>query len=353
MNILMVGVDRSTKGGMWTVVENYLNDDNFTKRNRVQYVPTFIVGSAGQKLGFMLKGFCKILKIFHREQVDLLHVHMSERASVFRKGLIMWYARRRGAKILLHMHGAELEDWYQSLSHRRQKLVRRIVSQADRVVILGDYWRDFMSELVDDPGKIRVVHNAVPIPAQALYRPQSRTLLFLGAVSKRKGIYDLLDAMQRISGRLPREWQLMIYGPTVIGSIEAEIRSRNLSDRVHYCGWLPPQQREAVLAQTAVNLLPSLDEGLPMTILEAMAAGIPSVTTRVAAIPEAVDEENGILLEPGDVDALARSILSICLDPALRLKKSQACRRRVEAKFSLAQHIAAIESIYKELADLS
>ena len=353
MNILMVGVDRSTKGGMWTVVENYLNDKSFTSENRVQYVPTFIVGSALQKLTFMLRGFCKICGILHREKVDLVHVHMSERASVFRKGLVMWYARRRGAKILLHMHGAELEDWYQGLSGRKQHLVQRIVSQADRVVILGDYWREFMSELVDDPEKIRVVHNAVPLPEHALYRSESRILLFLGAVSKRKGIYDLLDAMQKINSRLPREWQLMIYGPTVIGSIEEEIARRELSDRVHYCGWLPPQQREAVLSQTAVNLLPSLDEGLPMTILEAMAAGIPSVTTRVAAIPEAVDQENGILLQPGDVDALADSILEICLNSDLRMAKSQACRRRVEQKFSLAQHIAAIEKIYKELADLS
>lgn len=351
MNILMVGVDRSTKGGMWTVVENVLNNEKFISENRVQYVPTFIVGNSLQKIAFMLKGFRQIRRIFRTEQVDVVHVHMSERGSVYRKGMVMWYARCKGAKVVLHMHGAELEDWYGHLSQRRQKQVRHIVSCADRVIILGEYWRGFMSELVDDPGKIRVIHNAVPVPRTSLYRPESRTLLFLGAVSPRKGIYDLLDAMQKINDQLSPDWKLKLYGPNVIGTVEEEIRRRGLTGRAEYCGWLPPQQREAVLARTGVNLLPSRDEGLPMTILEAMAAGIPSVTTRVAAIPEAVNAENGILLQPGDVDALAESILTICRDPQLRQQKSQACRRRVEEKFSLSQHIASIEAIYRELKD--
>ena len=348
----MVGVDESTRGGMWTVVENYLSAPEFVKSCNLRYVPTSIVGNPVKKVLFMEKGFREIRKIFRTEQVDLLHVHMSERGSVFRKGWVMRYAKKHGAKILLHMHGAEFEPWYRSLSEKRQTQVREILDLADAVVILGDYWKEFISSLLADPGKLRVVHNAVEIPEAPLYDPQSSRLLFLGAVSRRKGIYDLLDAMQQIDSRLDPRWKLEIYGPDVIGNIAEEIQNRKLQSRVSYCGWLTPEKRPQVLRETAVNLLPSYHEGLPMTIMEAMAAGIPSVTTSVAAIPEAVNAQNGVLLRPGDVRGLGEAILDLCADPALRQEKSICARRDAEEKFALSRHICAIHQIYKELLSI-
>ena len=349
MNVLMVGVDASTRGGMWTVVENYLGDRKFVEENNLIYVPTSIVGNPLKKVLFMLKGFRQIRRVFRQERVDLVHVHMSERGSVWRKGLVMRYAKKHNARVLLHMHGAELEVWYRSLDGKKQQKVRNVVDLADAVVILGDYWKDFMAELVTDPEKIRVVHNAVKVPARPLYSRDSRDLLFLGAVSRRKGIYDLLDAMKRISPELPGDWKLRIYGPDVIGNVEEEIEKRQLSDRVSYCGWLSADHREAALSRTGINLLPSYNEGLPMTILEAMAAGIPTVTTDVAAIPEAVTPDNGVLLKPGDVEGLGRSILDLCLDSEARSSKSRAARQTAEEKFSLERHLADIRRIYKEL----
>ena len=204
---------------------------------------------------------------------------------------------------------------------------------------------------MSDPRKIRVVHNAVRIPEQPLYAPDARKLLFLGAVSRRKGIYDLLDAMKQISPQLDPQWKLELYGPDVTGSISEEIAARGLENRVRYCGWLTPEQRPQVLAQTAVNLLPSYNEGLPMTIMEAMAAGIPSITTRVAAIPEAVTDKNGVLLEPGDVQALGRSILKLCSDAGLRQQMSRSSYETAAEKFSLDGHLCTMETLYKELLE--
>ena len=349
MNVLMVGVDESTKGGMWTVVQNYLNDARFCQNNHLVYVPVSIVGRPVQKLLFMGKGFRNIRQVFRTRKVDIVHVHMSERGSVYRKGMVMRYAKKHGAKIVLHMHGAELEVWYNSLTAVKQAKVREIIDLADKILILGNYWKDFMASLVSDPGRIRVVCNAVAVPERPLFRKEARNLLFLGAISRRKGIYDLLDAMKNIEEQLPETWKLKLYGPDVMGNIEEEITKRGLEGRVQYCGWLSGPQKAGVLADPAVNILPSYHEGLPMTILEAMAGGIPSVTTRVAAIPEAVTEENGSLLEPGDVEGLGRRILELCEDEDLREKKSQAACRTVAGKFSLQKHLDEIQKIYEEL----
>ncbi len=352
MKVLMVGVDESTKGGMWTVAENYLNAPAFVSMCHLSYVPTSIVGNPVQKVCFTIKGFLKIFRVFRMEKVDITHVHMSERGSVYRKGLVMRYARKHGSRILLHMHGAEFEDWYRGLNAKRQQQVRSIVDSADEIIILGEYWQNFISGLVRDPHKIRVVPNAVSIPKERLYSPDSRRLLFLGAVSMRKGIYDLLDAMQQISPELSPEWKLDIYGPNVMGNVEDEIEKRDLSSRVFYRGWLPPGDRAEVLSHTAVNILPSYHEGLPMTIMEAMAAGIPSIATNVAAIPEAVNDDNGILLQPGDTRALGQSILTLCNHHEMRLQKSENSYRTAVEKFSLEKHLCRIANIYRELLDL-
>ena len=122
--------------------------------------------------------------------------------------------------------------------------------------------------------------------------------------------------------------QLLIYGPNPDGDITQRIESHKLQHRAHYMGWADPSQFEQLFSQVAINVLPSYHEGLPMTILETMAYGIANITTAVAAIPEAVNHENGALLQPGDTQMLADAILSLLQNPQLRKEKSDNAYQR-------------------------
>ena len=350
MKVLMVGVDKSTKGGMWTVVENYLHDRTFCKKTHLKYIPTSITGKTVNKLLFTLVAYLKILYTFMTAHIDIVHVHMSERGSVYRKGIVLKTAKMFHCKTVIHMHGAEFQVWYEQLSDEKKEGVKKILNLADKMIILGDYWYEFISSLVDKD-KIEIVHNAVNVPDIIEYNPNSKNIMFLGVVGKRKGIDDLLDAMKEADKQLGDDVKLYIYGPNPDHDIGGKINYLQLSDRVEYKGWLSANEKGATFKSIAVNVLPSYNEGLPMTILETMAYGIVNISTDVAAIPEAVNEKNGILIKPGDIKALSDAIITLMNNDELRKEKSYASYQDAKTLFSLETHVAKVMKIYERLGN--
>ena len=349
MRVLMVGVDKQTKGGMWTVAENYLRSEAFVEQTHLEYIATSITGSIVRRVVFTAGALVKIFTRLLRCRYEIVHVHMAERGSVYRKNIVIHLAKLLGCKVVVHMHGAEFETWYQTLSPRKKQGVCRILCKADRVLILGHYWQAFIQSLVSDPNRVRVMHNAVDVPGENRYDPAAHNMLFLGVVGKRKGILDLLDAVKLADRQLQQNTKLMIYGLESDVNIQTAIAERSLEHRVEYRGWLSEDERAEVFRETAVNILPSYNEGLPMTILETMAQGIPNITTNVAAIPEAVDQENGAVLSPGNTEGLAQAILELMNDPMGRKQKSQAAYEKAKSEFSIDKHVMRILDIYREL----
>lgn len=349
INVLMVGVDRSTKGGMWSVAENYLQDTDFSRAVKLSYVATASSGGLPRRAACFGVGFVRIWWKLLFDKPDVVHLHTSERGSVLRKALIARMAKRVGSKVVLHMHGAEFQTWYASLGSGPQKRVGNFLNGADRILILGEYWRSFIAELVDDKSKICILYNAVHVPERNAYSSKASKLLFLGEVGARKGVYDLLEAVKRIDDQLPVEAQLLLYGTNPDGDIQKRICNLGLDNRVRYCGWADREKKKDVFSQTAVNILPSYHEGLPMTILEAMAHGIPCISTDVAAIPEAVDDQCGQLIQPGDVPALAEAILGLSQDAAARQQMSKNAHLRAKKLFSMEAHMYNLLQMYAEL----
>ena len=349
MKVLMIGVSRKTKGGMWTVVENYLSDKNFVKSCKLKYIPSATCGNAIKRALFSTMAILRIFiyNLFHK--YDVLHVHMSERASVSRKGVVISISKAlRHPKVIIHMHGAEFEQWYKNLSRRKQDKVLKIINRADKIIILGEYWRDFIGSLLIDSGKIHVIHNGVAVPENNPYNKQAKNILFLGEIGKRKGIYILLNAIQQINGRM-ENFKVILCGNDTTPGINEEIEKRNLTARVVYYGFLDNDHRKQVFKETAINVLPSFNEGLPMTVLETMAFGIPNIATNVAAIPEVVNAKNGALIEPNDKKALASTILKMLTDDNLRLAQSEKAYSTIRQNFSIRTHNHSILNIYKEV----
>ena len=349
MKVLMVGVDKQTKGGMWSVVENYLNDKPFCEKVNLKYIPTSITGSKVSRILFTFRAYLKIFFSLIKDNYDIVHVHMSERGSVYRKNIVISMAKCFHCKTVLHMHGAEFEKWYLKSDEKKQSFVRDVVNRADSVLILGEYWKPFISSLLTDKRKLKVLYNAVKVESANQYNEKARDFLFLGAVVERKGIYDLLDAFADIDSQLDEDCRLLIYGPDFDGRIGEEIAKRNLENRVIYKGWLDKSKRNEVFSEVSVNILPSYNEGLPMTILETMAYGIPSITTEIAAIPEAVNDSNGYLIAPGDKGALSAAVLESVKNSDLRIAKSKSAYNTAKEKFSIEHHINELLKVYEDL----
>lgn len=354
MKVLMIGVDKTSVGGMLTVVENYLNNKEFCDRTHLKYVATVIRASKFTKIKTFISKLPEIISIIRKDKIDIVHVHMAERGSVFREGFVIWIAHILGCKTVAHMHGATIEDWYNEQNFLMKKIISGLFRLPDKMIVLGENWRPFMVSAIGKKGekKVVVLHNAVKISESNQYNIEATNVLFYGMLIQRKGIDDLLEAFYIIQNQIPKQIKLMLYGDDHDSQekIVEKIKRYKLEERVHYKGWLTPDNRETVFKNTIINVLPSYNEGLPMTILESMGYGIPNISTNIAAIPEAIqDGINGYLIEPGDVKSLAETMKKIIMNTALRDKLSGEAYTVIRDEFSMEYHIARLLDIYRSL----
>ncbi|MFM2149066.1 MAG: hypothetical protein RLZZ187_1372 [Pseudomonadota bacterium] len=181
----------------------------------------------------------------------------------------------------------------------------------------------------------------------------SETLVFtaVGNLHPYKGHIDLLLAVARIAEKLPQPWRLLIAGSDRAGHelvLRRMIAELGLEDRVALLGHRDDVPE--ILAAADIHVMPSHEEGLPNSIIEAMASGLPIVASRVGGIPELVIEgQNGLLVEPRDPDRLASALLELAHDASGRASMSAANQARVLAQFSLEKSVSRYEELYAQL----
>ena len=180
----------------------------------------------------------------------------------------------------------------------------------------------------------RPSENRCPLRAELGLAETHDVLLFAGYLTREKGIYELLSAFVRVRQQLPNA-VLAICGR---GAEEKGLRQRiselGLGDWVRLAGQVPPNQMWKWMQVSDVFVLPSYNEGMPNAVMEAMACGLPVVSTNVGGLPAAVGDSGGaVLVEPRQSETLATVLQSILGDRALRQRMGQAARKTAVQKF--------------------
>lgn len=354
MNVLMIGVDKTSVGGMLTVVENYLNNEQFCKKTNLKYIATVIRAGKWKKIKTLISKIPEIWTTIRRDKIEIVHVHMAERGSVFREGFVIWLAKLNGCKTVIHMHGATIEEWYNHRNFFVKGIVKKIFCMADMMIVLGRNWLPFMLSVMGEENKEKIVvlHNAVRVPDVNKYNSKAKDILFYGMLIQRKGIDDLLTAFNNIIPQIPNNICLVLYGDDHDSpeKIQDKIKRFGLEGRAIYKGWLTKDNMEEVFNNTIVNVLPSYNEGLPMTILESMGYGIPNISTNIAAIPEAIsDGINGSLIEPGNIELLSAHMREYIFNIEMKKARSCAAYNTAKMEFSLEKHMEKLLGLYKNL----
>jgi glycosyltransferase involved in cell wall biosynthesis len=344
----MVGPGIEGMGGMASVVTGYIEAGLFD-RFRCTYVATHRGGSFWRKLQAAVVGLSQVIIEIFRLDAPLVHVMVAARASFWRKSLVCLLARATRRPFLLHVHGSEFMQFYDNECSAASKwIIGRIFSRAALVLALSEEWRNNLLRICPTM-PIEVLPNGVALPeVRRLPGPAVRpkTVLTLGRLGRRKGTYDLVRAFARIAPGLPGV-QLVCGGDGDIEEVRALARELRLEDRVICPGWLGPEGKSAHLAQAAMFVLPSNAEGMPMAVLEAMSWGLPVITTPVGGIPQLIQNDgNGILVEPGDIDALAEAVLRLSGDVATCARLGTAARATIETRFSIALALERLGVIY-------
>lgn len=308
-------------------------------------------GHALGSLWVLSKALFLLLRGRMQGQLSGVHVNMAERLSVLRKGAMVLACRALGVPVVLHLHAAQLHHFYRGLPVPLRALTRWVFSLATGVVVLGTASKRFVvEELGVAPSRVEILINGVPepsVPRRALPGPVLK-LLFVGNLSERKGVSDLLQAMALPEvAELPLT--LTLSGGGDVAGYEAKARALGLSaERVRFTGWSDQGAVAQHMAESDMLVLPSYDEGLPLVILEALANGVAVVCTPVGEIPSVLhNEETALLVPPGDVPALGAALRALALDAALRERLEGNGRTLYAQHFSIDRFFAGVARIHR------
>lgn len=349
VKVLQIGpTEKYSNGGMATVLKNLSDSSLLAEGYEIDAYASCCDGPLFKRLWHSVRAYLRFFRSV--ETYDLFHIHMATRGSTFRKGYYIRSLKKRGKKVILHVHGAEYKAFYEGLSRRKKERVARIWNACDQVLVLSDSWYRYFRQKFP-LAKICVIENGVDTDKYApsmVGRGKAENLLFLGRLGKRKGAYDLVEAMERAVQSRPK-LHLFMAGDGDIEEIKELIAKKGLADKIEVLGWVSGEERIRLLQEVRTLVLPSYNEGLPMAILEAMAAGNRIISTTVGGIPELVQPEQGILLEPGDVPGLAEALLQSSHPSAWTASDSQASRDLIEEKYSLRRMHEKIRAVYESV----
>jgi glycosyltransferase involved in cell wall biosynthesis len=346
--VVMIGTSFATRGGVASVLDGYRRAGLF-ERWPIDYVATHRDGHALEKLLKGLDGILVFLALLCRHPRALLHVHAASRASFWRKSAFMALALLARWPVVFHLHGGGFATFYErECGPVRRALVRFFLDRAACIVVVSEHWRAWMRQVTRNPDVVSIP-NAVPLPPATRRMREPALIAFTGRCSEAKGLYDLLQAGLVLRRSFPR-LRIECAGDGDIDEAERAIASMGLADRVRIHGWIGACHRDELLARATVFVLPSHAEGLPMSLLEAMAAGCPVVATAVGGIPDLVSHgTNGLLVPPGDTRALAAAVHRLLAEPRLARALGRAARATVAARFTPERSLESLGRLYTAL----
>jgi glycosyltransferase involved in cell wall biosynthesis len=347
--IVMVGTRFDTMGGIASVVNVYRADGLFD-RLPITYIATHCDGSNWAKLRIMLSSYFHFMTMLLTGRVGLLHAHVSSRASFWRKTFFFISAFLFRIPTILHLHGSEFAIFYeQECGGMRKFIVRTVFNKVARVLVLSSVWKNWVEKISVNPNVV-VIYNPVLFDEKAneWNARKSGAILFLGRLGKRKGSYDLLEAAAKIARTYP-EFKLLLGGDGELDQVRRRSLELGIDDKVQLLGWVNGAEKERYLAEAMIYVLPSYNEGLPMSVLEAMAAGLPILSTSIGGIPDAVTEGvEGFLVAPGDIDSLSERLNLLLADSHLARTMGEAARSKVKVSFSSKAILPKLEVLYSE-----
>lgn len=313
-NILTVGVDCSrVLGGVSAVEMEYSK-----LYKHWQHVTTATTGSALKKWMIFILGLIKFLYfMFFNKKIEIVHIHGASYSSFWRKRIIINISKFFNKKTIFHCHGAE----FKLFTMKNKRSVVKTLNKCDCIVCLSESWKKWFDDLCECK-YIVIIKNIIPNPK--IYSSQIKfdidfvKILFLGELGKRKGIYDLLYAVASID---KIKIKLLYGGNGDVEKVAQLARELKITDKVEYLGWVSGERKVQVLNEADIFVLPSYNEGLPISILEAMSYRLPIISTFVGGIPEIVHNKvNGFIINPGDNKGLRESLEILAQNEQMRLK---------------------------------
>jgi glycosyltransferase involved in cell wall biosynthesis len=297
----------------------------------------------------------KLILLCLRSRPELVYLTINRNIAFARDGLFILAAKYTGrAKVVIHLRGAHFREPYGRFPWVARRFVDFCLSRADRAIVLGNCLR-YNFEKWFRPDQIDVIPNGTSFPISMTPKTddvQGKIVIaYLGYLAESKGVVEAVEAVSRVVQAFPSV-EFRLAGSWFIQDkcrekCESIIRTNGSQDRIRFIGELKGDAKWEFLSSAEIFLFPSRDEGHPNVVIEAMAAGLPVISTPVGAIAETViDSVTGFIVPTQDPEALAEKIRLLITDQDLRRKMADAARRRYEEHYTEAISMAGMERCF-------
>ncbi|GEL25461.1 hypothetical protein PSU4_44150 [Pseudonocardia sulfidoxydans NBRC 16205] len=354
MRVLLVGKSYPDRGGIPTFLE-MLRGGALAERHDVRLLNVAHSGvREGGKfttgnIGRTVRDALDVRK--HGRRADVVHIHsaLAPAVTVVRAGLLALAGRSRGCTVVVHAHGGNIQTWL--TTPLRRAIMRLAMAPAHSVVAVWTAGETALRDVLP-AGKVTLIDNGVPldrVPEPGAPNDPPR-ILYVGLLTPRKGVLDLVEASRILRERgADHELHLLGGAPDEGPEAEAAVRD-NLPPWVTLLGTRDPADMPAEYAAADIFSLPSWWEAMPLSILEAMAGGLPVVGTDVGDIGRAIDDGvTGRVVPVQDPEKLADALEPLVRDVAVRRKMGAAGRRRVEEHFAADVTARNLDRLYQDL----
>ena len=346
----MLGAGFNVMGGI-SSVEKLIFEQGITEVN-LKHIATLQDVSAIQKILVFAKAIYSFVQTLLNEKIDLIHIHFASKGSTLRTVILIIISLLFRKPVVLHSHGAGFHVFYANLPLWGRQIIDYLFSKCSRLVVLSNSWKKFYIENLNlAENKIIVLPNPVKLPLQIEHTKDPNTIrfLFLGRIGKRKGAFELIKAFAEIPTQHRDRAYLTLAGDGEAKQARELVEALGLTDRITILDWVNSQERDALLAESNVFVLPSHNEGLPMAMIEAMSFGLSIITTPVGGIPELISHENnGLLIEPGNIQQLSSAMQSLIENEQMRNSLGLEAEQSV-ASLDIQKYCLSLKSVYQEL----
>lgn len=370
--IQILGPLPPTVGGITTLIEGILDSDISRKYDLSLFDtqrPTYGLYKDVWDYTLLLRlGFTNLIKsalwtfshlitfpfTIMKKRPDIVHINTASYWAFWENAIYVLTSKILNRKVILHIHGGGFEDFYASSNIFFKFLLKETLMFSDKIVVLSLSWKSLIKSIVPD-SKVSIIENFVNFPSNVAFKKpiaskKNFVVLFVGGPgAKLKGLFDVVDAASIVTKKV-KDVLFVLLACSGVKDLRKICQAKGLGSNVKILGYRYGSDKAKVFFRSDIFILPSYAEGLPITMLEAMATGLPVIATPTGAIPDIIKVGmNGFLVKVGDYSSLAERILFLKNAPALRMQMAENNFQMVRENFEKTVIIRKLDTVYSDL----
>jgi glycosyltransferase involved in cell wall biosynthesis len=352
-------------GGIASVIDDWIHSP-LAEEYSFEVFPT-VDGTAGEHRGWSARRIAGIMRFARfawktaTTRYYLVHIHSS--TAFWPTMVYMLIAHLTFQRLILHIHGSNWDRFYQADSRFKRFLKRKVLDWPEVIVVLSSMWVRRLTE-IGVRTEIRIVRNFLkdaspPAPSAVTeargelgLRDDDFIVLTVAAICPWKGIFLLMEAAPEVIRQCGSVRFVLAGGEEEVGAmtrLKDIVEKGGLCDHVKVLGEVERDKVPVLLGMADLFVLPSWLEAMPISLLEAMRAGVPVIATRVGAVPDMLEDgKSGMLIEPRQPGLIAEAVLKLINDADYRQALAIAGKRTFEERFELSQVLKDMKALYRK-----